>query len=313
MKARSLLLSKSLRPRIKSIAASSTVTSPSDGESGSIAVAAVAAAALALSTAERKRERQWCHPSAASAFAAAGSLILSSSVRCESLGQEDIIGSSSGVRTIVPEPTDDKSISAHRTAAEHDLFRDELISAGMVENNSINERFVSVSPYAAPAPPIRHRVSVRHAHRLTEDDDDEEEKLLATSSEDIPAPAKNYNTTLGAVAEITEKDMAAAADSLAGLRPDRKDALLRRIKTCSSDHEDQVYTKKMVRMDSMRNCNRNALLTYITFNALLHLAVHLQTQNQHETERPRQIPLVGLPTPPSNVPVAAAEVCVHGG
>ena len=23
--------------------------------------------------------------------------------------------------------------------------------------------------------------------------------------------------------------------------------------------------------------------------------------------------LVGLPTPPSNIPVAAAEVCVHGG
>jgi hypothetical protein len=39
------------------------------------------------------------------------------------------------VRTIVPEPSDAKSISAHYTAAEHDLFRKELISAGMVENN----------------------------------------------------------------------------------------------------------------------------------------------------------------------------------
>jgi hypothetical protein len=115
------------------------------------------------------------------------------------------------------------------------------------------------------------------------------------------------------VPNIAKKDMTTTANLLAGLRLDHKDVLLRRIKTRSSDHADQVYTKKIVCMDSMRNCNRNALLTYITFNALLHLAVHLQTQNQHETERPRQIPLVGLPTPPSNVPVAAAEVCVHGG
>ncbi|KAL7520299.1 hypothetical protein ACHAWX_005028 [Stephanocyclus meneghinianus] len=188
---------------------------------------------------------------------------LSSTVRCEAASNHEDCTPGNVIRTISrdeitqqqrqeEQQIDDKSIRAYSSALEHDLLREELVSSGMVvnntnnkNNNAITETFVSFSHLPEPLTVVP-KISVRHTHRTSSEDEpdeepDQEQQPLATSAEGekpLIAPtasAKSYTTTLGAI----NKDATAAVT-------DTNSVILRKLKTVRRTlGEDQVYTKKM--------------------------------------------------------------------